>query len=352
VHGVLIAGSTEASDEHYAYAISMADVCRNISIGMGNASVHIPTPIENAITAYKLAHHEQDTVELATLYTRQLVREVAHNGSGHVEYHLPDGVSEFSSGTNSLLTLARVCPLVKPSDVSTTHSLGSLVSKLRLVMSGKSLWHELCQYSELRNIAGLVVIFFSIGPDLNAFDAAKLIQHTMTELGIFPLPSETMLGPLVRQLRPPGDLLDLTGNRAPFPSRFPSAAARRVAPKLLARLFYTMHTRRFFVYCGPLGQWLHQLSEIVELRVITITPNSNYSSMELQTILATCEEHWASQIQASVLPESQLDYYSQDVGARFSQFGNVVEHPGLRDLLWRLANNGSGRPWEDVALLD
>jgi hypothetical protein len=40
-HGVVVAGSTDASGKHYAYAISMAEVCLNISIGMGNASVHV-----------------------------------------------------------------------------------------------------------------------------------------------------------------------------------------------------------------------------------------------------------------------------------------------------------------------
>jgi hypothetical protein len=332
VHGVVIAGSTEASGEHFAYAISMTDVCRNISIGMGNASVHIPTPIENAITKHNVAHHGQDTAELAALYIKQMVQEVARTGSRPMEPRLSDGVSAASSCINALLTLARVCPPVKILHPSGTRLLESLSLNLRLVMSRKSLWHELRQYKELRNFAGLVTISCLIDRDPNDDEAAKLIQLTMTELGISPQPSTTQLRLLVRQLRSRYLLKTVDDTRSHYLYLLRDSL-RAGAPKLLARMFYAANARKFFVYCGPWALWLHGLSRFVELRVLLIDTDFDHSTLELQ---ANGEE---SQIQVFVIPESQLDHYSKDNRARFSTYGDVVEHHELRDLLWRLANS-------------
>jgi hypothetical protein len=343
VHGVVIAGSVEASGEHYAYAISITDVCRNISIGMGNASVHFPTTIENAITAHQVAHQGRDTAELATLYIKQLVHEVAQNGNDPMEPRLSNDASTSCSSLNALLTLARVCPLIKPPfDISGrrlprtqyfTLLLTSILSSV-LVNSATRFLREILQYDEIRNIAGLVAILFSVDPDLDAFDVRKLIQRTMAELGIYPQPSTDKLVPLMRQLglRYPY-LRDPIVSKTPFSSAKAGGAYHvdlfAAAPKLLARLFYAVSVRKFFVYCGPWAQWLHQLSKIVNLRVIMIDADFDRSSLK---------ELWVSQVPALVIPESQLDYYSTNVRARFSTYGDVVEHLELRDLLWRLAN--------------
>jgi hypothetical protein len=310
---------------------------------MGNASVHIPTPIENAITAHKVAHHGQDTAELAALYIKQMVQEVAQNGSGPMEPRLSNGVSPSNSVTNALLTLARVCPPVKLLDIPGTHLLASLSLKLRLAMSRKSIWHELRQYKEFRNFAGLVTIVYLIDRDPNDYGPAELIQLIMAELGIFPPPSQTELRHLVRQLKSQY-LTKHIYYWTPFkddaqshPLQFRPDNLRADAPKLLARMFYAANARKFFVYCGPWVRWFRWLSWIVELRVLIIDTNFDHSTLELQ---ANGVEHWASQIQVFIIPESQLHHYSKDNRARFSTYGDVVEHHELRDLLWRLANSG------------
>ena len=70
-----------------------------------------------------------------------------------------------------------------------------------------------------------------------------------------------------------------------------------------------------------------------------IDTDFDHSTLELQ---AHGEEHWASQIQVFVIPESQLGNYSKNNSARFGTYGDVVEHHELRDLLWRLANSSQG----------
>lgn len=348
VQGVVTASSTEASGEHFAYTISMTDVCRNISIGMGNASVHIPTPIENTITKHNVANEGRDTPELAALYIKQMLQEVARNGRHPMEPRLSDGASPCSSNTNALLTLARICPPVKPFNIPGPRFLESLSLTLRLVMSRNSIWHELRQYNEFYNFAGLVTIFCSIDRNIYDHEAAGLIQLTMTELGIFPQPSKKKLGPLVRQLRSQSLLkhvycwISITDDAPPhliFPFREDQDNLRAGAPKLLARMFYAANARKFFVYCGPWARWLHCLSRIVELRVLMIDTDFDHSTLELQ---AHGEEHWASQIQVFVIPESQLGHYSKNNSARFGTYGDVVEHHELRDLLWRLANSSQG----------
>ena len=343
----MIAGSTEASGEHFAYAISMTDVCRNISIGMGNASVHIPTPIENAITKHNVANEGRDTPELAALYIKQMLQEVARNGRHPMEPRLSDGASPCSSNTNALLTLARICPPVKPFDIPGPRFLESLSLTLRLVMSRNSIWHELRQCNEFHNLAGLVAVVCSIDRGVDDFEATKMIQLIMTELGIFPQPSKKKLGPLVRQLRSQYMyLLKHVLHWTPFvddtqlhPLHLVRDNLMAGAPKLLAGMFYAANARKFFVYCGPWARWLHCLSRIVELRVLMIDTDFDHSTLELQ---AHGEEHWASQIQVFVIPESQLGHYSKNNSARFGTYGDVVEHHELRDLLWRLANSSQG----------
>lgn len=363
---MVIAGSTEASGEHCAYAISMVDVCRQISFGMGNASVHVPTPIENAITAQKIVHKGRDTAELAALLIEQLVFEVAQEGSSTTESLLPNGVSTSGSVVNSLLALARVCPLARPGKDKSPIKERALALFLDnpvfsafldlfvpltaipgLLLPGLNLWHELRTYDALLNIDGLFRIVRSVDPGLDHGNIAKLIQLTMMELGIFPRPSVRQLLPILQSLH----LQDqMSGKDRPLVSA--RYSRRQVyskhrdelvstpdltadVPKVLARLLYAVSVHEFFVYCGALSQWLCDLPEVVELGVTEIHPGFGAASLLSQV---KYEQHWASQIQAFVIPDGRLDHYSKGTGVHFSKYGDIIRHSELRGLLWRLEN--------------
>jgi hypothetical protein len=367
VHGVVIAGSTEASGEHCAYAISMVDVCRTISIGMGNVSVHVPTPIENAIATHRVVHKGRDTAELAALLIKQLVFEVAQGDSSVTASQFPNGILTSGPVVNSLLALARMCPLVRPerdkdsilervsalflgdSVSSFSDFLGLLASLSFLpgILSGGDLWYKLHQYDASLNMDGLFRILRSVSPGLSNGDLARLIQRTMLELGIFPRPSLGQLSPIVRALYWRDQI---SGNRMPiasvkgsvhgFPRNhnnelFPVPGLMADIPKILARLLYAASVHEFFVYCGELGQWLCNLSGVVELGIIKVHAKLCGASLASQT---SEDEHWASQIQAFVIPEDQLEHYSKESGTQFSKYGVIVGHSELRSLLWRLEN--------------
>jgi hypothetical protein len=365
---VVIAGSTEASGEHCAYAINMVDVCRTISIGMGNVSVHVPTPIENAIATHNVVHkgrESRDTAELAALLIKQLVFEVAQGGSTTSPF--PNAV--FTSGPiiNSLLALARVCPLVRPDrdkdpilermsawfwgdSISPFSGFFDLLFSLSIhpgMLSGANLWYKLHKYDASLNMDGLFLIVRSVGPGLTIGDLAKLIQRTMLELGIFPRPNLRQLSPVVQSLRWRDQI---SGNRITiasvkgsvhgFPRNhndelFPVPGLMADIPKILARLLYAASVHEFFVYCGAFGQWLCGLSEVVELGIIMVHPEFGGASLVSQ---ARDDEHWASQIRAFVIPEDQLEHYSKEPGTQFSKYGVIVGHSELRSLLWRLEN--------------
>jgi hypothetical protein len=394
--GMVIAGSTEASGEHFAYAISMTEVCRSISIGMGGASVHIPTPIENAITAHKVALDGRDTAELAALLIKRMIQDVAREGSDPVDVQIANRVPASCSVIDSLLALARVCPVIRPADYAERAKIeafcwedwreryqrrgrryiaayaasvvyGALSDVVRSIMPKPKTWHELNRYQETKNIEGLLYIFLAlerlqVGHELSQI--ARLFQTTMAELGIFPTPSKqqliSVLRNLDRNLQPRRDLYNYilglktrglrSGPKDPFvPSEL---------PKVLAQLFYAASVHRFFVYCGPLTDHLLQLSEMVDLGVILVDTNFDGDELVKRARNKGLTEHprdltwgddlsneqrrrdsgWVSETRAFVIPASRFrDYYST-IGARFSRYGDVVEHCELQTLLCRLAS--------------
>jgi hypothetical protein len=396
---MVIAGSTEASGEHFAYAISMTEVCRSISIGMGGASVHIPTPIENAITAHKVARDGRDTAELAALLIERMIQEVAREGSDPVDIQITNGVPASCSVIGSLLTLARVCPLIRPAHYAERAKMGvfrwerwrmlyrregprytaahtasvaydALSDVFRFIMPKPKIWHELNRYQETKNIAGLFYIFLAlerlqVGHELSQI--ARLFQSTMAELGIFPTPSKqqliSVLRNLDRDLLPRRDLynhfvrLKIRGLRSgPKDPFVPSEL-----PKVLARLFYAASVHRFFVYCGPLTDYLLQLSKTVDLGVILVDNNFDGDELVKRARNKGLPEHprdpivpgwgddlsneqyrgdsgWVSEVRAFVISENLLHRYSSTIRARFSRYGDVVEHCELQTLLRRLAS--------------
>jgi hypothetical protein len=361
-HGVVIAGSTEANGEHYAYAISMTEVCRNISIGMGNASVHVPTTYENAIIAHKVEHQGRDTAALAMLYIKQLVREVAQNGGSPMEIRLFNGVSTSGSFVDSLLVLARICPftgrspaeshnmqhdirLVSDYSPHTQHTVTNIVSHslcVRVMLAPltcaaifiaskrSSIWRGIRKCPELQILETLFGVFASVDRRLDLGQIAQLTQRTMVELGIFPIPNIHQLVLLLRSTK--------QGRREKERKLHADVEqfekTKVQLPKILARLFYATSVHQFFVYCGPWAWWLHAL-----FRQRVVMAGTNFSRSRLVGLAADDENHWASRIQAFVIPEDEFDHYSKDVRAHFSAYGDIVEHHELRDLLWRLANS-------------
>jgi hypothetical protein len=394
--GMVIAGSTEASGEHFAYAISMTEVCRSISIGMGGASVHIPTPIENAITAHKVARDGRDTAELAALLIKRMIQDVAREGSDPVDIQMANRVPASCSMIDSLLALARVCPVIRPAERAKIEAFywedwreryqrrgrrytaayaasvvyGALSDVFRSIMPKPKTWHELNRYQETKNIEGLFYIFLAlerlqVGHEISQI--ARLFQSTMAELGIFPTPSKqqliSVLRNLDRDLLPRRDLYNYivrlktrglrSGPKDPFvPSEL---------PKVLARLFYAASVHRFFVYCGPLTDYLLQLSKTVDLGVILVDTNFDGDELVKRARNKGLTEHperlivpgwgndlsneqyrgdsgWVSEVRAFVISENLLHRYSSTIRARFSRYGDVVEHCELQTLLRRLAS--------------
>jgi len=76
---------------------------------MGNASVHVPTTNENAITAHEAKYQGRDKADLASLFIEQLIQKVAREGT---MTDIPP-VSHNVSDVDSLLDLARFSPLLE-----------------------------------------------------------------------------------------------------------------------------------------------------------------------------------------------------------------------------------------------
>jgi hypothetical protein len=368
VLGVVIAGSSESGGGHYAYAISMTEVCRNISIGMGNALVHVPTAIENAITAHETVHPGRDTAELAVLLIKNLVQQVAQTGSDILVLSLLDGASSSSSVINSLLVLGRICPRTRSPDhgtryktvaqrrrikvcsvpcgfcfeaASATSAVASAISNTvsntvsntfgLFVPRKTSLWLGLRRFDELQNLKGLFDIFAGVDPRLDVSQISQLVQRTMIELGISPIPSLRHLVVFLRNFYRYRRRMSV-----PSPTWVPDrhsifSETLSQLPRILARMFYAASSHRFFVYCGPWGNRLHRMSQSFELGVVMIDAEFDVQSLNGRQ---------ASELQIFVIPEGQLINYEDD-GARFGTYGDIVEHSRLRMLLLRLADHAS-----------
>lgn len=329
VLGVVIAGSSEFGGEHYAYAISMTEVCRNISIGIGDASVHVPTPIENAITAHKLVNHGRDSADLAGLLFKQLIHEVAREGGSVTD--IPS-ISRTGSDLDSLLHLACFCPLLQDPEYKLDWLTAILKFRMyhfrsfaRVIRPGSgSLWPELCNYHELQNLRGLSRII--------PLDGNEILQQIMSELGISPVPSMNHLQPVLRNLRRDYKLASM---RSISSSAYNSIISGLPdLPKVLARLLYAASVRQFFVYCGPLADWLCHVSTHQVRLDITMLHRDTDAANWTPRRRANSRAQWP----AFVIREDRRGDYDGQTQAQFSRYGDIVEHAELRDLVLRLLN--------------
>jgi hypothetical protein len=331
----VIAGSTESSGEHYVYAISMSAVCHNISVGIGNASVHVPTPIDNAIVAHQVAHKGRDTTNLARLFVEQLVQKVAREGGTVTD--LPP-VSQNASDIDSLLELARFGPLLRHPEYKTSFLAAMLKLRIyhfqslaRIIAPGSgNLWPKPCNYRELQNLRGL----FRTLPESDSLDrAVQLMQQIMIELGISPIPSMNHPRPVMRNLCRDYNLSSMRPLQPPL--LVPPYTYPHHLPKVLARLLYAANVRKFFVYCGPLEDWLkYQSSGHVTLDIAMLYQDTDVSEWTPRRLGANSRAQWP----AFVIPENRRGDYDGQTQARFSRYGDIVEHAELRDLVLRLVN--------------
>jgi len=353
VLGVVIAGSTEAIGGHFAYAIAITEVCRSISVGMDDASVHVPMPVENAITAHKVAHQGRDTVELATLYIKQMVQATAQKGSGPMKLRISNGLSTSGSFVDSLLILARICPFARrvSAKPGASQRVTGIYGKIRLpaiaisnaansiVSKRSSIWRELHKHQELRSLEALFLIFAGFDGAFKLDQIAHLTQRTMAELGIFPIPSIHQIIQI---------LWGIDRNHWPWSQSPDEPFGKTILhlPRILARLLYATSEHQFFVYCGPYGGWLREMYRFVDLGLIVVGDGFDAKSLASQTSGPQEAEssdwvrggRWASKIRAFVIPEDWLQHYTDGSETQFSKFGDIVGHSQLQSLLWRLAN--------------
>jgi hypothetical protein len=297
---------------------------------MGNASVHVPTSIENAISAHRVAQKGQDTADLAGLFVEQMLQEVAREGGSTTD--LPP-VSHNATDVESLLDLARFSPLPRFFGYK-KHYLAAMLkfriySFASIIRPGSgNLWSKLSNYHELQNLRGLLRILRTYLP---LDETTKSVQQIMVELRISPIPSMNHLRPVLRNLRRDHKL---TGTLSMYYSaHFSLMEERQDLPKVLARLLYAASVRRFFVYCGPLADWLRGSADSVHLDIEMLR-----GDMDLSDWTSRRGANSRAQWPAFVIPKDRRGDYGGQTEAQFSRYGDVVEHAELRNLVLRLAN--------------
>jgi len=194
----------------------------------------------------------------------------------------------------------------------------------RVIRPGSgSLWPELCNYHELQNLRGLSRII--------PLDGNEILQQIMSELGISPVPSMNHLQPVLRNLRRDYKLASM---RSISSSAYNSIISGLPdLPKVLARLLYAASVRQFFVYCGPLADWLRGSADSVHLDIEMLR-----GDMDLSDWTSRRGANSRAQWPAFVIRENRRVDYGGQTEARFSRYGDILEHAESRDLVLRLAN--------------
>ena len=159
----------------------------------------------------------------------------------------------------------------------------------------------------------------------------------MVELGISHIPSMNHLRPVLRNLRRDQKVTLTSGWTSgwPLPGETPNERIKGLQdlPKIMARLLYAAVVRQFFVYCGPWADWLHlqSLDNVLDVKMLhegKIIPDWGPGRG------VSSRAQWP----AFVIRENRRVDYGGQTEARFSRYGDILEHAESRDLVLRLAN--------------